>query len=468
MKKRGMRLASSFLAILMAFVFLFAGCGGSTSKEGTEGTKITEKTTTAATTEPVAVDKVTGKLSMGIFNYPVEDTTDPATNKETKGIKTMVKPFLDAHPKLALEFVEIPAQDANAKFQTLLLGGTVDALLMTTPTEFYNQGLIVNLKDRIEAEGLMEKYTSGVWTSERFISAKDGGIMALPVGIEACLVSYDKQVFLDWGIEPLSDVPTLEEVLEKAAKITGTNPKTGKQTYGLWYDGRGHGNIMLDYFTKGLNIGKLDMADYSKIEFTWNTPEIKAAILKMVDATKFMPPGFEVGQGMENWGKAENNVGICMLTWAPNMQNAKLNNLTDRFVATKGLRDSNGKTPYASSLTYVITKSSKNVDAAWELIKFMAGPDGQKHVYENFNYLSSWKGADWIDEVKDPYAKQFMDVADHSKNIWFTPFMFSSFRPWLGSVLSKAVSGEKYDIDKELADQQDKALKWVEEQKQKK
>ncbi|MFB5760423.1 extracellular solute-binding protein [Paenibacillus medicaginis] len=51
-------------------------------------------------------------------------------------------------------------------------------------------------------------------------------------------IVYDKQLFDDWGVEYLSESPTIDEVLEKAAKMTGKNPKTGAQNYGLTFNGK--------------------------------------------------------------------------------------------------------------------------------------------------------------------------------------------------------------------------------------
>ena len=50
--------------------------------------------------------------------------------------------------------------------------------------------------------------------------------------------NWDATIFADYGIEPLSKNPTLDEIATKAKAMTGTDPKTGKQTYGYWYQGK--------------------------------------------------------------------------------------------------------------------------------------------------------------------------------------------------------------------------------------
>lgn len=47
------------------------------------------------------------------------------------------------------------------------------------------------------------------------------------------------------------------------------------------------------------------------------------------------------------------------------------------------------------------------------------------------------------------------------------PTLFSTFRPWMANVISRAVNKEKYDLDKELAKMQSKAEQWLKEQKAK-
>ena len=59
----------------------------------------------------------------------------------------------------------------------------------------------------------------------------------LPPHTGVRVTHWDSKLFADWGVEPLSAQPTVEEITEKAKAMTGKNPVTGEDNYGYWYQG---------------------------------------------------------------------------------------------------------------------------------------------------------------------------------------------------------------------------------------
>lgn len=411
-------------------------------------------------------DNLSGVVKFAVFSYPVDDGIDPVTGSNVKGMKTMLKPFLDKHPKLTVEYIEVPQDNRKAKFQSLLLSGSVDVLILDSSIDFYNQGFLMPLDDYLKRDNWKQNYYDSLWLDkERFTNATDGKVMALPGIVNTSTVMYDKQIFDDWGVAPLSDKPTAQEILEKAAKLTGINPKTGKQTYGMYYDPRSSSHMMLDYFSdgNGVQLGETDWANFGNSKLNFNTPQIKKSLQTLIDMNSSLPPGYEIGRGFENWGKVENNVAICL--WCSKTDEILKNKLQDRYVVTKGIRDKNGKTSYGTAQTYTMAKETKNPEAAWQVLKYITGAEGQKAIYDNYKYLPSWKNADWVSEKDNPYAKQLLTVVEDTKNVLFPPIMFSLIRPWMAELISRANHGQKYDLTAEMADIQEKINKWVEEQK---
>ncbi|MEU7001830.1 hypothetical protein [Nonomuraea sp. NPDC046570] len=178
---------------------------------------------------------------------------------------------------------------------------------------------------------------------------------------------------------------------------------------------------------------------FHKLRF--DTPEIKRGIELMIQTAKYAPPGFEIGQGAENWGTADNTVAVHMSLPPMGMRPAIDNKLTERFVVTEGVRDRNNHTLFVSATEYGIAKSCKNPDAAWEVIKLLAGAEGQQFLYEQYFELPTWRTADWVHPETSPYGRPFLAAAAAGKNAFFPAFMFRTFRPWMAATISTAING---------------------------
>ncbi|NOU98169.1 extracellular solute-binding protein [Paenibacillus sp. LMG 31456] len=443
------------LSVTICTVLLFlTACGG-----GNEGTQNNANDGSAS-------KELAGVVKVAVFSFPVDDGINPATGKPAKGIKALFEPFLAKHPKLTLEYSEVPADDRKAKWQALLLSNSVDVVFLDASIDFYNQGFLMPLDDYLARDNWKQNFVDALWTDkERLTNEGDGKVMAMPGGILTNTIVYDKQIFEEFGVQPLSEKPTADELIEKAKKLTGINPKTGKQSYGLFYDPRKTSHMMLDYFSggQGVQFGTIDWKNFGNSKLNFNTPEIKKSLQTLIDINPYLPPGYEIGRGFENWGKADNNVAMCL--WCGNMDEVLKNKLEKRYVMTKGIRDKNDKTSFGTARVTAMAKQSKNPEAAWQVLKYMTGPEGQKFMYDNYKELPSWKSADWVKKEEDPYAEQLLAVVKDTKNVLFPPIMFSTIRPWMGDIISRAIHGQKYNLDTELAQTQDKVNKWVEEQK---
>ncbi|MEU0564903.1 extracellular solute-binding protein [Nonomuraea sp. NPDC005983] len=408
-------------------------------------------------------------LRVALTGYKSRDTQDATTRRNIKGMTG----FLDTTSyKSKASFLDIVADSPTAttsKIQTLLLGGQADVIQGYTVYPFYDQGLLIDLNKYYDKDKWQANFVDSIFKppAGRVLlpawSSHPTGKVSSPDSLDTSSVAYDQQLFKDFDVEPLSAQPTIEEILEKAPKLTGKNPRTGKQCYGLYYDPRSSSHLMLVYFAHGLDLGKLDPANPSQLHF--DTDEIKTGIQKMVAVAKYCPPGFQIGQGAENWGSKDNTVGINMAVNPRSMIDATLNGQAERYAVTEGIRDRHGATPFVGAGEWAISSKCKDPDAAWELIKFLTGPDGQKYSYQNYGILPAWKNAGFIDAKTSPYADAFLKCATAARNVYFPEFMFRTFRPWMAAIVAQMLAGKNVDLGKELADQQSKAEAWAKEQK---
>lgn len=412
-----------------------------------------------------------GTIKVGLASYSSDNGVDPATGRQVKGVNELLR-SLSEDSGVKPTAVDINADDANArnaKIQTLLLSGGVDIVQSGTLYPFFEQDLLIDLTDYYKQDNWADNFMPAVLTPpmERIMyppwDPAPTKYISSPGVLNILSLAYDKQLFDDFKVEPLSAVPTIEEILEKLPKLTGTNPRTGKKSYGMYYDPRSAAHIMLYYFGHGIDLGMVDPTNPSRLRF--NTPEVKHGIEQMIATAKYAPPGFEIGQGGENWGTEDNTVAINMSVSPIGMRTAMDNKLVDRFVVTEGVRNKENHTFFVSATEFGIAKKCKNPDAAWEVIKLLSGADGQKFLYEQYSELPTWKSADWVKAETSPYAKPFLAAAAAGKNAFFPVFMFRTFRPWMAATVSNAINGKPVNLDAGLADQQKKAEQWAKEQK---
>lgn len=464
--------ALKVFCVLLALVFTMSvavtGCGGKESGETGQNQSAGTQTANDSSAEKTEAPEkeLKGKIVVGIDQGIVEDGVDPATGSVKKGWGQFFKQFTDKHPGVEIEGIAVPYDGHVAKFQTLLLSDAVDVITLT-PYDFYVQGLIMNLTDLVQRDNVMANYVDAAQKASR-IYLNDDNIMGLPAYLGVFDVCYDKQIFEDFGVEPLSMNPTPEELQEKLPRLTGKNPRTGEQNYGLYINGKWQSLYALDLLSEGFVLGDdsvYNLLDLSKSKYTLNTPENKQKIEYWLSFLKYCPPGFLVDQGAENWGRENNSVAVMLYTGMGQMQEAINNNLTDRFIATYGMKDDQGRVPYMDTGVWAIAKSTKNLEVAWEFIKFASGYEGQKFDYEVNNTIPAIKNADFINAETTPYMEAFMKSAGPGRHYTFSNFVIQTFRPWLNGLMASTVEGAKIDLDKELADIQSKADTWVKEQK---
>ncbi|WP_054950174.1 extracellular solute-binding protein [Numidum massiliense] len=441
-----------------------------------------------SSTDPVAdrnrnskkVDKVSdisGTVRVALAGWQLDDGIDALTGAKSIGFNTFVKEtFNQMYPNIKLEVTQIPWENAQAKQKALLLSKDVDVLYTggAFASQFYQQGLLRDIDDLIEQDKDFNPdiYLKGLWENSYSTRSLDGTKQfGLPTVLGKRAIVYDKKIFDDWGVEYLSDHPTPEEVLEKAKRMTGKNPKTGKKNYGLWFSGNNINQstfVALSYAYKvDGGIGSLD--DLKNIEWKIDTPEMKKVLAWLEEAAKYAPKAFVNGQGIENFGLENNDVAIALDNGGGSAfteyRSSGNTELIERFVPVLNLGP-NGE-GWVAMDPVIMAKDVKDVDSAWEVMKFLAGYETQRHNYENFLMTPTLKEADFTDS-KDVYTKKAMEIAEHANPTLMdeaNPFYNSKMVPQINGFISDAASGKAPDIKKLLSKMQQEAVEWSKNQK---
>lgn len=418
------------------------------------------------------VSDMKGTVRVALAGWNLDNGLDPQTGKKTVGLNQYLKQtFNKMYPNIKLEIYQIPWENAKAKQTAMLMSKDVDILYSggAFASQWYNEGLLRDIDDLIAKDSSFDPgiYLDGIWNNSYSTKSPDGKKQfGIPAILGRRLIVFDKKLFEEWGVEPISEKPTPEEILEKAKKMTGKNPKTGEDNYGLYWSGNSLNGSTFVALTLAFNApgAEGNLTDLKGIKWKLNTPEMVKVMEWLKEAAKLPPAGFVNGQGAENFGREKNVIAIGIdQTGGSTMSEYRSNNnkeLLDRFEARMNMGPKGEG--WVAVDPFVMAKDTKDVDAAWEVMKFLSGYQTQKYLYENFSNTPTLKNADFVDK-EDKYIQMALKIAEvgHSELMdEANPFYMSDIVPAVNGFISKAATGNAPDIQSFLDDLQKRAENW--------
>ncbi|HIT90450.1 MAG TPA: extracellular solute-binding protein [Candidatus Merdenecus merdavium] len=317
-----------------------------------------------------------------------ETTIDPISGIEAKGLKDFESFLEEQIPDYDIELVSIPWDGWIQKIETLVSSGEVDVGFYTNQeavpdwymdlTEYLSKDEDVNLdniKDIFsEPAAFYLNYKSFKYPEET------GNIYGIPMTMASNIVVYDKQLFEDWGVDKPTEDMSFSELIDLSEQMTGKNPKTEATNYGgylnaTWMEWFAVSyDAIKDYSSETMLIGEMNTDDY--VEYIKNSPEVLnyfEDMLRLVDAC---PEGVATNSGSEKFFTEDNDIAINFDT------NSVIGNymkyvyaddqaVTDRFIPLMIPTGDHGVEGFPEFFRFAITKTAKNPDAAWDVIKKM-------------------------------------------------------------------------------------------------
>ncbi len=401
MKKRSIfnKLWSLLLCMTMLATFVM-GCGSSEPQEpGSSEEAVEEKTEESSeekTEVKIAVDtsgyQVNESLNLdeevtlsiygpALFASGAEGHDDVSTGLFRPGYNELAARWNELYPNCALEIEDIPWDSYTSAIQTAALGGGVDIMV-----HGHIDGLAEDLKPYLEAE---PEFTEQLFTHTTVKPATTNNddetpILGLAMVLGPEVVWVDTEIFEHYGVALPEDDWTYYDLIELAKQLTGTDPVTGEQTYGVQYYSPSGANLQFNYTQAALACGAKvfelgeTIAD-AKVNFaTQESVEAFEIIKAMADCAS--PDTIE---GVDISTDTDGNNNWAMMFATNIIYNAVLikdNDLADRYVMmnTPLCHEGENKgipTPWAGETTLAIYKDSPKKDWAWEFIKFMLTDD---------------------------------------------------------------------------------------------
>ncbi len=337
----------------------------------------------------VAQDKPVVKVL--IIGYPDDDGTDPVTGAAIPGTGHLHDAFEKAHPDIDLQIINIPWGEGStaytAKTEAMIQGNEACLYEMPAAPAYGKQGKLVDLDTLIAKD----KDFKNVWGKQLDLARSFGpsdphSLFYIPDNTGERVVQWDAKLFQDWGVEPLSQHPTLDEVAAKAPKLTGKDPVTGQQTYGFWYQGKyAVWQFLAIAHAMGGSWGSID--DKGNMSIDWNTPTFVKALHWFVDMAKYAPQGALAGDGMPQGFLTDQNAvaiipeGEAGYFLQPDVAKPELN---DRFRVSFNFKGPDGLGGLSSNSPLAMAASCDNQDVAWTALKWLAGsPEAEAWYFES-------------------------------------------------------------------------------------
>ncbi len=341
----------------------------------------------------------------GVFNVGEEGVTDLNSGIYRPGYNEIIERWNEFYPNVTLEIETASWDSWQSAITTACLSGEVDIIMhgatMTDLTYDLSSYLDQDPEyyDRIYA-------TASRRTSEHPDEFKVSGIS---VSVSPCVAWLDTKIFEDYGVELPDESWTYEDVLSLAEQMTGTDPVTGEQTYGVQLFSMGGSNLWFNY-TQAANALGAKVFKYgptvSECEVDFMVPESIAAFQLIADLSKFVSPGNKEGVAVTTTLNGENDWAILFNDGVMNsyfqMQVAELDG---RYVALSMPQCSAGEykgipTPFAGDNNMAIYKDSDNKDWAWEFIKFMTTDEkATQWVVSNMEVPNNKAGKAMVQEL---------------------------------------------------------------------
>lgn len=360
----------------------------------------------AAKTDDAAPKKTAGEVETIKFS----GWGDP---QEKEVFTKLLKSFEAANPNIKVEYIHVP-DDYVGKMNTILAGGNAPDIFYVPDGDFgrwVSQGVLMPIDSYMKSTNIN---VSDIWENAliryRYDGAKMGvgPLYCLPKDIGPTVLYYNKDLFTKANVPfPSADKPmTFQELIDVAKKLTHTNSDGKIDQYGM-------GPIWWEGFVWG-NGGKV-LSDDRK-EFLLNSKEATDALQFAADLRNVykVSPDSRALEAM-NDGQMFETGRLAMVIngrWqVPAYRKLKF----DWDVAP--LPTAGKWNGWSGSVGLGIYSKSKHANAAFKLMEYLSGPEGQKLQSELGFAIPNFKSMAKTDVFLQPgqkpaHAEVFLKAAE--------------------------------------------------------
>ncbi|KIQ10868.1 ABC transporter substrate-binding protein [Rhodococcus sp. MEB064] len=285
----------------------------------------------------------------------------------------LIRRFEAANPGIDIEYVGLPSDSAQQKYQTALAGGSAPDLGIVSTAylaPLVAQNAVIPLDDFLAASPQRDEYDTGILQSARESGGGDN-VYGLPYTSNNATLWYRKDWFAEAGIEPPDDY---DEFFDAAATLTDKD--AGR--YGFTIRG-GAGSIypLLQYMFASTGT----TAFFEDGKSTLNRPEMVEAIEKFAALYDVDTPTADVNNGFPQMVASFGGGSVGMMQHNLGSLSNHRKAMGENAGAVALPRNENGvrtimTDPFPS---YTVFRSSPHQAAAWKFLEFMTSASSQSY-----------------------------------------------------------------------------------------
>ncbi|WJQ84319.1 extracellular solute-binding protein [Brevibacillus brevis] len=421
------RLTSVGLTLLMAFSL--AACSSTPQQASSDTTPSQPSTPSAPKTEPSqpTAEKIKLVYARG------KDATDST--------KKLVEAFQKAHQNIEVEIREMPADSGQSHDQYVTMfsaqSSEIDVfdLDVIWPAEFAQAGYLLPLDRLMEQDGIETgKYIKGAMDAGNF----GGQQWTMPKFIDAGLLFYRKDL--------VSEAPKTWDDLIAQAKATKGK---GGTKFGYLMQAKQYEGLVCNFVEFSASYGGKILDEQGKVAV--NNPATIKGLKKMIEVVKsdFVPTNITTFMEPESHTAFLEGQAAFIRNWPYQFalaQDQAQSKIVDQVAIAPLPAGDAGSAAALGGWMGGINKFSKHPKEAWEFLKFMTGPEGQKiSAIEGGlapTYLPAYEEAD-VQKASPLFAnKDFVDGVSAAVSRPTTP-IYPKISEVIQIEVSKALAGQQ-------------------------
>jgi len=308
-------------------------------------------------------------------------------------IEKIIANFQTAAPGLKVEHTVLSQQGLQEKYLTAIAGGQPPDVIMLVTRDlpsFASRGALRGVDDLIQRDKLDVKGT--FYAGDLALSTYQSKLYGLPLtpGGGGNLVFWNKAIFKEVGLDPEKGPKTWTEFSDYAKKTTkgsgGNFDRIGSLFYvsdGNWFKVWAANNAGELYSPDGLTVRFDAKENVEALQYMYdNLNTLYGGYTKIRSfATEPGPGGGEGNQSFFQGKLAMHFSGVFhflqLSKEAPNLQyGVTIFPYNDKNPAAKSVQFADG------IWNYMLPKGVKNVDGAWELVKYFCAGQGQYDFFK--------------------------------------------------------------------------------------
>ncbi len=298
---------------------------------------------------------------------------------DQKAYAALAEAYMKVNPNVKVDAVFLPNDESYyATLQTQYAGGSNPSIASMQGWGyqlFADNQVIAGVNALRERDGF--DYAFADSEAIRQYTTRNNDTYLIPMQLATMVMYYSKKLFDEAGVAYPTDDWTFDQFVETAQKLTKTGdaPQWGYEANGNWFR-----DI---HWIRGTGTQEFDaLVDPKKSQF--NQPEI-AEIIQLVASDFYHKMGISPKPADNQGGAGGIQSGKSAMKyegpwWMPQMVTQKLReeNKALDFDVVLMPKQADGERPHRGWAEGTVIFANAPLDPSWDLVKFMAGEEGQK------------------------------------------------------------------------------------------